>query len=282
MADHPTSPLLGDNDHDQSSKTLAQKGQKHGTAINGVSNKRPNAKSKYSDESTPLLSRDPDREEDDETAREDDPANTDFVPVPSLYGDSIHKGKTRWRAPTIIAIVTLTLFLIAILAFGFALPAIVKEYAEQAAIFDPQDLSIVSITSSGVKARVKGDFVLDASRVDRKPVRDLGKFSTWIAIAVKATPSNVHVYLPERDGAVLGTAQLPPVVVSVRNGEVTHLDIVTDVEPGEFDDLRQIAKDWIDGRLSELRVTGKADLALKSGIFSLGTQTVSKDLVFKG
>ena len=282
MADHPTSPLLGDNDHNQDSQTLAQNGQKHGTAINGASNRRPNAKSKYSDESTPLLSRDPDREEDDDTAREDDPANTDFVPVPSLYGDSIHKGKTKWRAPTIIAIVALTLFLIAILAFGFALPAIVKEYAEQAAIFDPQDLSIVSITSSGVRARVKGDFVLDASRVDRKPVRDLGKFSTWIAIAVKATPSNVHVYLPERDGAVLGTAELPPVVVSVRNGEVTHLDIVTDIEPGEFDNLRQIAKDWIDGRLSELRVTGKADLALKSGIFSLGTQTVSKDLVFKG
>ena len=271
MSNNPASPLLGGNEHDENAQTTSQNGKKQGFN----SDKRPPTKSKYSDESTPLLSRDPDREDEDENAREE-------VPVPSLYGDSIHQLKSRWRLPTIISIVVLSLLLIAILAFGFALPSVVKEYTEQALVFEPTDLSIVSITGSGVKARVQGDLVLDASRVERKPVRDLGKLGTWIARAVEAKPSNVHVYLPERDGAVLGTAQIPSVVIFIRNGVVNHIDIVSDVAPGDFDDLRQVAKDWIDGRLSELRVTGKADVALKSGILSLGTQTVSKDMVFKG
>ena len=176
----------------------------------------------------------------------------------------------------------LCILIIAILAFGFAMPAIVEEYADQAAVFEPTDLSIQSITSTGVKARVQGDFVLDASRVRRKSVRDLGRFGTWIAAAIEATPSNVHVYLPERDNILLGTAEIPPAVVSIRNGKVTHLDFVAEIEPGDFDGIRQIAKDWIDGRLSQLRVTGKGDIALKSGIFRLGTQTISKDVMFKG
>ena len=279
MSNNPTSPLLGGSDREEDRSKQAQNGQ----AANDNSSKKSPKQSKYSDETTPLLSRDPDRE--DEDAGED-PAATDFASVASVHGESVKKGRTRWKAPTILAICVLLILLVAIMIFGFAIPSVIEEYAEEAVVFEPTDLSIDSITTSGVKARVKGDFMLDGSRVQKKPVRDLGRFGTWIAGAIKATPSNTQVYLPERDNAVLGSADIPSLVVSIRDGEVTHLDFVTEASPGDsdgdFDGLRQIAKDWMDGRLSELRIAGKADVALKSGIFSLGTHSISKDLVFKG
>lgn len=276
MSNNPASPLLSGNDNGSETQTTKQNGQKP----DDEQQKKYPSKAKYSDESTPLLSREPDGEDGNENAGEDEGPDTDFVP--SVHADSVKKRQTKWRLPTIIAICVLMLVLIAILAFGFALPSAVEEYANEAAVFEPTDLSIAAITSTGVKARVKGDFVLDSSRVKKKSVRDIGRFGTWVARAIEATPSDIDVSLPERGGAVLGTAQLPPVVVWIRDGEVNHLDIVAEIEPGEFDDLRQVAKDWLDGRLSELRIRGKADVALKSGIFSLGTQTVSKDILFKG
>ena len=277
MPNDPTSPLLGGSHHEDSQETLRPNGQQRTTS----SDKKDSKRTRYTDESTPLLSRDPDRN-DDENTIEDEGPTTDFLSIPSHHGDTHKPRDKRWRWPTIVSICILTLLLLAILAFGFALPTVVQEYAEQAAVFEPSDLSIASITSSGVKARVKGDFVLDASRVKRRSVRDLGRFGTWVAAAVEVTPSNVQVFLPERDNLPLGTAEIPPVVVSIRNGEVNHLDFIAEVDHGEFDDLGQIAKDWIDGRLTELRLRGEADVSLKSGIFYLGTQTVSRDVLFKG
>ena len=276
MSNNPSSPLLGGSEREDDQSTAAQNGYQSAN----TSSKKQASKQKYSDESTPLLSRDPDQEE--EPTGDEDPAATDFVSIPSGYSNSSKKRKTRWRLPTIISICVLILILVAIIIFGFAIPSIMEEYAEQAVVFNPTDLSIESITTDGVKARVEGDFVLDGSRVQKKPVRDLGRAGTWIAAAIEASPSNAHVYLPERDHAVLGEADIPPIVVSIRDGEVTHLNFTTNVTPGDFDGLRQVAKDWLDGRLSELRVTGKADVALKSGIFSLGTHPISKDLLFRG
>ena len=277
MSNSPTSPLLGGSHHEDSEETLRLNGQQHVI----FPDKKDSKKSRFTDESTPLLSRDPDRNNDENTIEDDGPA-TDFLSIPPHHGDTHKTRDRRWRWPTIVSICILTIFLLAILAFGFALPTVVQEYAEHAAVFEPSDLSIDSITSSGVKARVKGDFVLDASRVKRRSVRDLGRFGTWVAAAVEATPSNVQVFLPERDNLPLGTANIPPVVVSIRNGEVNHLDFIAEVDHGEFDDLGQIAKDWIDGRLSELRLRGQADVTLKSGIFYLGTQTISRDVLFRG
>lgn len=174
------------------------------------------------------------------------------------------------------------LVVVLILALGFAVPAVIEEYAKQAAVFKPTDLSIDSFTTSGVKARIKGDFLLDGSRVAKKSVRDLGRAGTWIAKAVEAKPSNVTVYLPEYENVILGTADIPSVIVAIRDGETTPIDMVVNLEPGDAEAFRRIANEWIDGKLDELTVMGKADVPLKSGIFSLGTQTISESLTFKG
>jgi hypothetical protein len=229
------------------------------------SSTKPKLTSKYSDESTPLLSRDPDREEEEEETA-------------SERTESIHEPVKRWRIPTIISIAVLMIVLAVILALGFAMPAVMKEYAEQAATFEPKELSLDTITTSGVKARVKGDFVLDPSKVGKKATRDLGKFGTWIARGIEVRPTNVYVELPEGD--LLGKAEMPPLIVWIRPNEVNHLDLLVDVQPG-FDGIRRLAQDWVEGRLDQLRVVGKADVGIKSGLLWLGTQSIMKEVVFK-
>ena len=181
-----------------------------------------------------------------------------------------------------MALSLLSAVVIVILGLGFAAPAVVEEYAKEAVVFEPTDLSIDSFTTSGVKARIRGNFRLDAAKVQKKPVRDLGRAGTWIARAVESRPSYVKVTLPEYDDILLGTALVPSLVVDIRDGHTTYVDFTADLEPGDADGIRRIANDWIDGRLGQLRVQGKANVALKSGIFSLGTQTFSQTLEFKG
>ena len=100
--------------------------------------------------------------------------------------------------------------------------------------------------------------------------------------AIESKSSKVEVYVPEYGNELLGTAAVPPVVISVRNQVITHVDILTDLEPGDKDGIRQIANDWIEGRLGQLRLLGKANIGLKSGIFGLGTHLISQSLLFEG
>lgn len=230
----------------------------------------------HSAESTPLLSRDVDhRSYDDGTANDDHASAADSV----QDGNSHNKGR-RW--PIILAITLLVSIIITILALGFAAPAVIEEYAKQALEFEPTDLSIDSITASGVKARIQGDFTLDASKVKKKSVRDLGRFGTWVAREVESTRSTVKVYLPEYGNVLLGIADVPSILVDVRNGHTTHIDFLTDLVAGDIDGIRHIASDWLDGKLGQLRVLGVADVGLKSGLWLSGTKRISEFLEFKG
>lgn len=166
------------------------------------------------------------------------------------------------------------------MVFAFFTPSVVEQYAQEAVRFEPTSLSIDSFSATGVRARVQGDFLMDASKVEKKSVRDLGRFGTWIAREAESGESKVEVSLPEYGNVVLGTAVIPPIKVDLRDGYTTHVDFVADLAPGDIDGVRRIASDWIDGRLGHLRVLGKANVPIKSGIFSLGTQTVSHELVF--
>ncbi|KAK3706732.1 hypothetical protein LTR37_012576 [Vermiconidia calcicola] len=186
--------------------------------------------------------------------------------------------KRRW--PSLLALLILCLVAVLIMVFAFFAPSIVEQYAAQAVVFEPTSLSIDAFTTSGVRARIQGDFAMDASRVQKKPVRDLGKFGTWVARKVESGESEVEVSLPEYGNVVLGTAHVPRVVVDVRNGHKTHVDFLSDLAPGDKEGLRRIAMDWIDGRLGQLRVLGKATVPIKSGIFSFGTQKVKHELLF--
>ena len=166
------------------------------------------------------------------------------------------------------------------MVFAFFAPSIVEQYAAQAVVFEPTSLSIDSFTSSGVRARIQGNFMMDASRVQKKPVRDLGRFGTWIAHEAESGESDVQVSLPEYGNVVLGTAHVPGIKVDVRNGHRTHVDFLSDLEPGSKDGIRGIANDWINGRLGQLRVLGMATVPVKSGLFSFGTQTVRHEVLF--
>lgn len=150
----------------------------------------------------------------------------------------------------------------------------------QAAVFEPTGLSIQAFTAHGVRARVQGQFTMDASRVKKKPVRDLGRFGTWIARQVETGHSSLHVSLPEYGNVLLGTADVPNVLVDIRNGHTTAVDFLSDLQPGDIDGIRRIAKDWLDGRLGQLRILGSANVPLKSGLFSFGTQKLSQSFTF--
>ncbi|MCJ1475236.1 hypothetical protein MMC13_003898 [Lambiella insularis] len=265
MADNPTSPLLGGAEQDREQRPRSQRSN---TSLRSQRSRR-------SDESTPLLAR-------SGASNGHNASSPAAASSRSLQNGDSGEGKPRRRWPTILALTLLSAVIIVILGLGFAAPAIVEEYSKEAIVFEPTDLSIESFTTSGVTARVRGDFMLDASKVRKKAVRDLGRAGTWIARAVESRPSYVKVYLPEYDNILLGTALVPAITVDIRDGHTTPLNFTTDLEPGDVDGIRRIAKDWLDGRLGQLRVKGQADVPLKSGIFSLGTQTFSESLVFKG
>lgn len=199
-----------------------------------------------------------------------------------LVDDDAPRKRSRVRWPPVISLVALITAVLAILIFAFAAPAIVKEYAQEAAVFKPTALSIDSTTEDGVRARVQGDFVMDARRVKTKSMRDFGRLMTWIAREIETGESDVEVYLPEYGNILVGNAHLPSIKVNIRNGHTTHVDFLTNLTAGDTNGLHSIARDWIEGRLAHLSVRGKATLHLKSGIVGLGTQTLTDTVTFEG
>ena len=190
------------------------------------------------------------------------------------------KTSGRWRWPSIVALTLLLIIVITILGLGFAAPAVLEEYAKEAIVFEPTGLSIHSFTSTGVQARVQGDFKLDGSRVHKSSVRDLGRAMSWIARKVESEESIVQVYLPEYHDMLLGTATIPPIVVTIREGTKSHVDVITDLSAGDLDGLKSLANDWIRGKIARLVIRGEAMVPLKSGMFYLGTQSLSNSMIF--
>ena len=203
--------------------------------------------------------------------------NTPLLGAPTK---SSKKQPRRWASG--IAIVLLAGATIAIVILAFILPDTVQEYAQQAAVVEPTNLSLDSITTDGVRARVQADFRLDGSRVKNQHVRRLGRAATWVAYQLGTEETEVVVHLPDYDNVLLGSAVIPPLVINLRDGDTTKFDFVAEIRPGSLDGIRTIANEWLDGRLKDLRLQGKADVNVKSGIFPLGTHTILETLVFEG
>jgi len=249
-----------------------------------------------SSEHTPLLSRTDTAPtyntvepipEPDEDANEDDP----LIPSPAARSlrslqdsddttSSLKKIDRRW--PTVFAITILALAIVTIILGAFFAPAVIEEYAKESMVIEPTSLSIDQITPTGVSARVQATFRLDASKVKNKHVRTIGRFGTWLARKVESDTSTVKVYLPEFGNILLGTAVVPPIIVDIRNGRSNKIDFITNLEPGDMDGIRRMANDWLDGRLDKVRVLGKANVSLKSGLIHLGSQAIAESLVFEG
>ncbi|KAF2431869.1 hypothetical protein EJ08DRAFT_631531 [Tothia fuscella] len=241
---------------------------------------RQSQPSSRTSEATPLLAR-----QDSDAEDEDRPHSSAASSlVRSIHSSSGSKSKSaiqrRW--PSILALVFLCGFTITIMLLGFFVPEVMEEYAMQAKEFELTSISLPSYTSTGARARVQGIFQMDASKVKKKSVRDLGRFGTWIARKVRSDASTVQVSLPEYGGTILGTADIPPVVVDIRNGRKTYIDFLADIRPGDVDGIRKLADDYIEGRLGQLRVEGNAAVKIRSGLISLGTQIVSQSMIFAG
>lgn len=271
MSENPSSPVL------------AAEGARRSPSQKSRTSARSKASraSQLPDEERPLLGDEPDDVEDENSPLLEEVDSRAASSLRSLQGGGSKKNRP-WRWPSIVALSLLTLAILAILGLGFAAPAVVEEYAKQAMVFEPTSLSIDSFTSKGAIARVQGDFTLDGSRVHKKSVRDLGRAGTWIARAIESKESRVEVYLPEYDNLLLGTAIVPPVVVNIRDGMTTHIDIPCDLRAGDLDGLRHMANAWLKGQIGSLAVRGIAEVPLKSGIFGLGTQSLAETVVFAG
>ncbi|CAO2658774.1 Nn.00g064970.m01.CDS01 [Neocucurbitaria sp. VM-36] len=231
-------------------------------------------------EQTPLLAQE-DRLDDGQEDEAQTPATTSLLR--SLSGSSGSGKAPLWkrRWPSILALVVLCIVIVAIM-LGFLATEGIEEYAMQAAQFQPTKLSLDGLTDHGAKVHVEGDFKMDASRVKKQSVRNLGRFGTWIAREAETGPTDVNVYLPEYGNVLIGKANVPGVKVNIRNGHTTHVSLVATLEPGSLDGIRSIAHDWIDGRLGQIRLKGKAYVPLKSGLITLGKQTIEQSMVFNG
>lgn len=233
------------------------------------------------DENAPLLPREDQDPEDQAAAGEAQSSRSSASSLlRRLQGNSNGKSRSR-RWPSVLALVVLILVGLSILIGGFFAPEIGREYAQQAVFFEPTTLSIDSFSETGINARIQGDFVIDASRVQRKPVRDLGRFGTWLFGSAQIGHTLVLVSLPEYGDVLLGTADVPSIQVDLRDGKSTHIDFVTHVEPGEKDAVRRLANDWIDGSIGDLRVKGEADVPIRTGFFQIGGRHIEQTLVFE-
>ncbi|KAE8150086.1 hypothetical protein BDV25DRAFT_155026 [Aspergillus avenaceus] len=272
MADEASRPLLGE-------------GSKHSSRPSSPAIHQKSSESsphpppfELSSESTPLLLN---REGDVETYGGVEPNR------PSSSSEDLsctdEPKKTRWRRlrwPVFGVLLLLTL-VVTILVFAFVAPAVVKQYALDATTFRPTNVSVESATADGIRARIQGDLVLDADRIDEGPVRNLGRFVTWIGREVETAPSEAQVYLPEYGNILVGTANLPPLKVNIQNGHINHVDFVADLVAGDIPGIRAVALDWLEGRLGHLRVQGKTTVHLKSGIFNLGEQAITESITLE-
>ena len=231
------------------------------------------------DEASPLLANDADNRDYGDAPNLDESHSAAASSLRSL--NEGYKKQRSWRWPSIIVLTILCLGVLAILGLGFAAPAVAEEYAKAAVTFKPTGLSVDSFTTTGVRARVQGDIVVDASRVHKKSVRDIGRAATWIARAVESKQSIIEVFIPKYQ-TLVGTAVIPPMVVGIRDGTTTHVDFIADLTAGDLDKLKAVATTWMRGKIDSLNVVARARIPLKSGIFPIGTQHVSESIVFGG
>ncbi|KAK4186582.1 hypothetical protein QBC35DRAFT_386932 [Podospora australis] len=190
------------------------------------------------------------------------------------------KKSSRW--PSVIAMMVLSLFAVAIMFLAFFLPVAIEEYAKQAVVIEPTNLSLVSMTANGIRARIQANFRLDGQRVDNGHVRRVGKATSWLFRTLASEETKVSVYLPELDNVLLGTAAFPPLSVSIVEGQNNEVDFVADLIPGDAAGIRMIANRWLEGKLDTVRVQGKADVQVKAGVIPLGTHSIVESLTLEG
>lgn len=234
-------------------------------------------------ESTPLLSSSSATPRYDGEQDESQEADAAFLASLATSTASIKSSKAKSiRWPSVIAMIVLASLALAVMVIAFFVPAVIEEYAKQATVIEPTNLSLVSITSDGVRARIQANFRLDAQRVGNEHIRRVGKAATWLVGELGTEETKINVYLPEYDNVLLGTAGVPPLTVRIADGHNNAVDFVADLVPGDAEGIRAIANEWLEGKLDIVRIRGQADIQLKAGIIPLGTHSVVESLTFEG
>ncbi len=212
-----------------------------------------------------------------------DDAASSISQISSANDAHAHLQKTpsrRW--PSIVAIFSLAIVAVSIIVLAYFVPAAVEEYAKQGTVVEPTNLSLESISADGIRARVQGIFRLDGSRIENVHVRRIGRAATSVVRKLGTEQTVLRVYLPDFESVLLGSVEVPPLVVSLVDGHTTTIDFVANLIPGDAEAMRQIANQWLEGRLNTVRLQGKADIELKTGFIPLGTHSVSEFLVLEG
>lgn len=247
-----------------------------------------------SSEATPLLSGsasatryDGEQQDDSDDDRDaaaasdnEDAASHHSASPPSSVRSTKGSGGVGW--PSLVAGLTLMTLTVVIMLVAFFVPAAVEEYAKQAAVLEPTNLSLEALTADGVRVRVQADFQLDGSRVREENTRRIGRVATWLVGSLTTEETRVAVYLPEYDNILLGTAALPPLTVHIADGYTTSIDMVAELAPGDTDGIRSVANRWLEGKLDRVRLLGKVNVSLKAGVIPLGTHSLAESLSVEG
>lgn len=190
------------------------------------------------------------------------------------------KSKRRW--PSLVAMLLLGIVVITVIVLGFLLPPAVQTYIEKAVVLEPTALSLDSISLTGIKARVQGNFRMDATRVEDPTARRIGRIAMSIMRTVGAEQTHVKLFVPNYDNAMVGSATVPPLTLNLVDGQITLIDVVADLSLGDNASIKKIVNDWLTGKISELEVKTATALQLKSGFIPLGTHDVVESLVLEG
>ena len=189
------------------------------------------------------------------------------------------KKKRRW--PKVIGFLLLLLFIAAVIVAGFLAPAAAETYAREAVTLNIWSVAVDSFTQDGLQARVRATVNVDATRVENRYIRTLGRISTRIARRVETTGNGqLQVFLPEYGNALLGKATIPPLVIDIQDGHSTLIGFVSDVRPGSLESARQLLDGYVNGSLKSVKILGEARLDLKTGYIPLGNQLLSDTVKF--
>ena len=188
---------------------------------------------------------------------------------PASTAPSHKSSKTRRWSASLAALLLLSLLMVLIMLFGFFVPEVMEEYAVQAATFSIDGVE-PELTPDGARARIRGSFAMSSANVKSGHVRNLGVLGTWITRHVQTSETKVEVRLPDYKNALVGNAVVPPIKVSIVDGQTTDFDFEMElIPPSSIEALRAVADDWLFNKLHHLRVAGAAKVKLRSGILLL-------------
>lgn len=187
--------------------------------------------------------------------------------------------RRRWSMVGCIALLTTTV--LAILVLAFALPAIIKVYAQRATVFHIESLTYEPSGQDWSRARIKGTFFTDADRVNSSWISGVGRLTTWVASEIETREGDtLEIYQPVFGHIVTINASLPRIQVNVRNGHSTDLDFLSDIQRVSDGGSPTSPIDWEDQKGGG--ILAKANVHLRSGWLDLGRQEFFLTVQYKG